>query len=40
MSYSGTATFGTFTYTSGGAVETARTNLIAEWGAIVDGGAA
>ena len=40
MSYSGTVDFGTSTYTSGGAVETARTSLIAKWGGITDGGAA
>jgi hypothetical protein len=40
MSYSGTVTFGSSQYTSGGAAETARTSLISKWGAIVDGGAA
>jgi len=37
--YSGNVNFGGSKYTSGGAVETARTNLIAKWGSITDGGA-
>jgi surface protein len=40
MSFSGTVNFGGSQYTSGGAAETARTSLIAKWGAITDGGAA
>ena len=40
MSYAGTVNMGLSQYTSGGAAETARTNLIAEWGGITDGGAA
>lgn len=40
MGFSGTVNFGSSTYTSGGAAETARTSLIAKWGGITDGGAA
>jgi surface protein len=40
MSYSGTVNFGGSQYTSGGAAEAARTNLIVKWGGITDGGAA
>jgi len=40
MAYSGTVSFGTSQYTSGGAAEAARTSLIAKWGGITDGGAA
>ena len=40
MAFSGTVDFGGSTYTGGGAAETARTNLIAEWGGILDGGVA
>ena len=38
MSYSGTLDMGTSKYTAGGAAETARTSLIAKFGALVDGG--
>ena len=40
MSFSGTMNFGDSKYTSGGAAETARTDLIEEFGAISDGGPA
>ena len=40
ISYSGTVNFGGSKYTSGGAAETARTDLIGRWGGITDGGAA
>lgn len=40
MSYSGTVNFGSSKYTSGGAVEAARTSLISKWGGITDGGPA
>ena len=40
MSYSGTVNFGGSQYTSGGAADAARNNLIVKWGGITDGGAA